>query len=153
MKARVLACWWGFTFIGIAKFLGGFKEKPEEDKKPEEIYKRLNILFQKNHYGFHTRIMADFDLLLESVLNEKFIDDSTKYYDDPVTSKEIEDMELGLKSDFAESDIRHLLRDADDGHHASAKCMRYPGRFGTNYEKSDNLSIYKVHPKGVIPKV
>jgi hypothetical protein len=35
--------------------------------------------------------MADFDLLLEAVLNERFIDDSTAYYDDPVTTVEIAD--------------------------------------------------------------
>ena len=40
--------------------------------------------------------MSDFDLLLEAVLNERFIDDSSAYYDDPISSKEIEDMETGL---------------------------------------------------------
>eukprot|EP00349_Pseudokeronopsis_sp_Brazil_P000115 CAMPEP_0202957752 /NCGR_PEP_ID=MMETSP1396-20130829/2146_1 /ASSEMBLY_ACC=CAM_ASM_000872 /TAXON_ID= /ORGANISM="Pseudokeronopsis sp., Strain Brazil" /LENGTH=97 /DNA_ID=CAMNT_0049675427 /DNA_START=328 /DNA_END=621 /DNA_ORIENTATION=- len=97
--------------------------------------------------------MSDFDLLLESVLNERFIDDSSAYYDDPVNQKEIEDIELGLNSDFAEADIKHLIRDKDDGHHGAAKCMRYPGRFGTNYEKSDDLSVYKVLPKGQKPLV
>ena len=95
--------------------------------------------------------MSDFDLLLEAVLNEKFIDDSTAYYDDPVTTKEIEDMETGLNSDFAEDDVRNLVSDKSHGHHDQRKCMRYPARFGTNYEPTDNLSIYKVHPKGVKP--
>ena len=92
--------------------------------------------------------MSDFDLLLEAVLNERFIDDSSAYYDDPITSKEIEDMELGLQSDFSTADMRHLNKDKGDGHHSSEKCMRYPARFGTNYAPSDDLSIYKVHPKG-----
>ena len=61
--------------------------------------------------------MSDFDLLLEAVLNEKFIDDSTAYYDDPVTTKEIEDMETGLNSDFAEDDVRNLVSDKSHGHH------------------------------------
>ena len=92
--------------------------------------------------------MSDFDLLLEAVLNERFIDDASAYYDDPITSKEIEDMELGLASDFSDADVKHLLKDKDDGHHGGKKCIRYPGRFGTNYEKSDDLSVYKILPKG-----
>ena len=110
-------------------------------------------IFQKNQYGFHTRIMSDFDLLLEAVLNERFIDASTAYYDDPITSKEIEDMELGLQSDFSDADVKHLIRDKGDGHHDGVKCTRYPGRFGTNYEASDNLSVYKILPKGQKPIV
>ena len=97
--------------------------------------------------------MSDFDLLLDAVLNERFIDDSSAYYDDPVVSTEIADMEAGLNSDFAEADVRHLLREKGDGHHASKKCLRYPARFGTNYEASDDLSVYKVMPKGVKPLV
>ena len=92
--------------------------------------------------------MSDFDLLLEAVLNERFIDDSSAYYDDPITSKEVEDMELGLQSDFSNADVKHLIRDKGDGHASGVKCTKYPGRFGTNYEPSDDLSIYKVMPKG-----
>lgn len=97
--------------------------------------------------------MSDFDLLLEAVLNERFIDDSSAYYDDPITSKEIEDMEQGLQSDFAEADVKHLLKDKSHGHHDLKKCVRHPARFGTNYEPSDDLSIYKVVPKGQKPIV
>mmetsp|Transcript_17953 Transcript_17953/g.17145 ORF Transcript_17953/g.17145 Transcript_17953/m.17145 type:complete len:99 (+) Transcript_17953:9-305(+) len=46
--ARVLAFWWGFTFCAMAKFVIQFKQKPEEDKKPTEVYNRLNTIFQKN---------------------------------------------------------------------------------------------------------
>lgn len=105
-------------------------------------------IFQKNKYGYHTRIMSDFDLLLEAVLNEKFIDDSTTYYDDPVTTKEIEDMEMGLNSDFSEDDVKNLVSDKSAGHHDSKRTMRFPGRVGSNYDATDNLSVYKVHPKG-----
>ena len=35
--------------------------------------------------------MSDFDLLLESVLNEQFLDNSVLYYDDELTATEIED--------------------------------------------------------------
>ena len=97
--------------------------------------------------------MSDFDLLLEAVLNERFIDDSSAYYDDPVTSKEVEDMELGLQSDFATSDVKHLIRDKSDGHHENVKCLKHPARFGTNYAPTDDLSVYKVLPKGVKPLV
>ena len=92
--------------------------------------------------------MSDFDFFLEAVLNERFIDDSSAYYDDAISSKEIEDMELGLNSDFSEQDVQHLLRDKNDGHHSGKKCLKYPARFGTNYQPSDDLSVYKVFPKG-----
>ena len=97
--------------------------------------------------------MSDFDLLLEAVLNERFIDDSSAYYDDAITSKEIEDMELGLQSDFSTADVKHLLKDKDDHHGGGVKCTRYPGRFGTNYQASDDLSVYKILPKGQKPVV
>jgi hypothetical protein len=87
--------------------------------------------------------MSDFELFLEAILNEKFIDDSTLYYDDALTSKEIEDMEAG----------RHLLHDKDEGHHESFKSLMRPGRVGTNYGASDDLSCYKILPKGVHPRV
>ena len=94
--------------------------------------------------------MSDFDLLLEGVLNERFIDESTTYYDDPVVAKEIEDMEQGLNGEFADDDIKNLLK--DKSHHASrGKTVRYPGRVGSNYQKSDDLSCYKVHPSGSKP--
>lgn len=44
--------------------------------------------------------MSDFDIFLEAVLNERFIEDSTNYYDDPVVAKEIEDQEAGLVHDM-----------------------------------------------------
>ena len=96
--------------------------------------------------------MSDFDLLLQAMMNEKFLDDSTLYYDDPITSKEIEDMELGLNGDFSEADIKHLNRDKSGGHQDSATCMRYPARYANNYAPTDDLSIYKVMPRGQIPK-
>jgi hypothetical protein len=80
-----MATVWAFTFFAVAKFFIGFKQKEEEDKRPQEVYNRLISIFQKNKYGFHTRIMSDFDLLLEAALNERFLDDSSGYYDDPVT--------------------------------------------------------------------
>jgi hypothetical protein len=77
--------------------------------------------------------MSDFDLFLEAVLNEKFIDDSTLYYDDALTAKEVEDMETGLAGDFAHQDVKHLVKDKIDDNHASFKSLRRPGKVGTNY--------------------
>ena len=81
---RVMAFWWGITFFAMCKFFINFSARVVEDKKPQEVYNRLISIFQKNQYGYHTRIMSDFDLLLEAVLNERFIDDSSAYYDDPI---------------------------------------------------------------------
>jgi len=144
---------YGLTFIAGVKFVAGFSAKVTPDEVGAEGYHRLISIFTKNQYGYHTRFMSDFDLFLEALFNEKFINDSTLYLDDPGTSKEIEDMEAGLNSDFAHSDVRHLVHDKEEGHHESFKSLRYPDRIGTNYERSDNLSCYKILPKGVKPLV
>ena len=146
-----MACIWGLTFCGSIKFLLQFKTKEEENPKEAEVYNRMVSIFQKNKLGFHTRIFADFDLFLEAVLNERFIDEACAYYDDPITQKEIEDMESGLNSDFSVGDVKHLLKDKAGDHHALSKCSRYPDRMGSNFAKSDDLSVYKVMPRGQKP--
>ena len=118
------------------------KEPATTDK---EVYYRLQSIFSKNQYGYNTRFMSDFDLLLEGVLNERFIDESTAYYNDPVVSSEVEDMEKGLNGEFADEDIRNLLKDKG-AHGAGESTFRYPGRVASNYKASDDLSIYKTHP-------
>ena len=145
---RVMANLWGITFIGIVKFLLSFKEKEAEDSVPAEMYNRLQTIYSKNKFGFQTRIMSDFDLMLEATLNERFIDEATGYYDDPIFQKEIEDVELGLSGDMSESDVKHANRDPDAGHGGGALCAKHPDRWPSNYAKSDALSIYKVLPKG-----
>ena len=143
---------WGVTFFAGLKFLMNFSKTETADNTQQEIYNRLNSIFAKNKYGYNTRFMSDFDLLLEGVLNERFIDESTLYYDDPIVTKEIEDMEQGLNGDFAEADIKNLLKDKS-GHHGGApfKALVHPGRIGSNYQRSDDLSCYKVHPVGTKP--
>ena len=127
-----------------------FSGTTEKNPKEAEVYFRLNSIFMKNKYGYNTRFMSDFDLLLEGVLNVRFIDESTLYYDDPSVSKEIEDMELGFQDEFAESDIKNLLK--DKSHHGEpGKVVHYPDRVGSNYPKTDDLSCYKVHPSGSKP--
>ena len=129
--------------IGLTKF----SAQPEEDKKGAEVYHRLLSIFGKNRYGYHTRFMSDFELFLESILNEKFIDTSTLYYDDPNVTKEIEDQEAGLMGDFSDQDVKHLLHDRSTGSHDHQILIRYPGRAGDNYDLGDQLSCYKILPK------
>ena len=117
----------------------------EDERRQHAVYARLHTLFRKNKFGYHTQITNDFDLLLEAMLNEKFVDASTLYYDDPNTQKEIEDVESGLNGDMTESDIANLLKDRK-GHPAREKCFRYLARFGTNYDRTDDLSVYRVVP-------
>ena len=136
---------WGFTFFAGLKFLGSFSADVKVDPASSEIYMRLQSIFNKNKYGYNTRFMSDFDLLLEGLLNERFIDESTLYQEDPSVAKEIEDMEAGLSGEFSEADIKNLTKDKSS-HGDETKVVRYPGRVGTNYVRSDNLSCYKVHP-------
>ena len=100
-----------FTFFAAVRFGIGFSAPVEKDPMQTEIYFRLNSIFAKNKYGYTTRFMSDFDLLLEGALNERFVDESTLYYDDEAVGVEIEDMEAGLNGEFSEDDIRNLLKD------------------------------------------
>lgn len=144
---------WGLSFFAGLKAAIGFSSIEKPDEAGAEGYNRLLTILSKNKYGYNTRFMSDFDLFLEALFNQRFIDESTLYYDDAVTEKEINDMEAGLNGDFSKSDVRHLLKDRDAGHHESFKALRFPDRVGTNYAKSDDLSCYKILPKGVKPVV
>ena len=142
---------WGFTFCSVIKLGLGFTTQSEEDKHGNEVYNRLISIFQKNRYGFHTRIFSDFDVLIEIILNQKFVDQCSSYYDDPISIREIEDHELGLYTDFTEQDIKHLVKDKDHSHPgAGAVVLMWPSRVGTNYPKSDDLSCYKILPKKTV---
>lgn len=138
---------WGLSitcaFMGLSRFVS----KEEENKTDKEIYYRLLSIFSKNKYGYHTRFMSDFDLFLEAILNERFSNDANSYYDDPMIEKEIADQEAGLVHDHSDSDVRHLLRDKEHGHHGNFVSYRYPDRVATNYDKGDQLSCYKILPK------
>lgn len=148
-----MAAFWGITTFAIVKFGMGFTQVKEEDKLAQEGYHRLLTVFSKNKVGYHTRIMSDFEIMLEAMLNERFIDESTLYYDDPNTAKEVEDIELGLVNDVSRADLRNFLHDSDHSSHDSYKSLRFPDRVGTNYEKGDTLSCYKILPKGQKPVV
>ena len=101
---------WGLTVFAGLKAAIGFSEQEKPDDVGAEGYNRLLTILSKNKYGYNTRFMSDFDLFLEALFNQRFIDESTLYYDDVTTEKEITDMEAGLNSDFARADVRHMLR-------------------------------------------
>jgi hypothetical protein len=133
--------------------LTSFTAVPKADAFGAEQYDRLVSVFSKNKFGYHTRFMSDFELFLEAMLNERFIDESTLYYDDKMTTLEIEDIELGLNGEVSNADVRHLNRDRSNDDHESYVAYYYPDRVGTNYEASDALSCYKILPRGQKPLV
>ena len=144
---RVAGALWSLTLCAAFKASLGFSEEPKsKDIENEENYRLLSI-FSKNKYGYNTRFMSDFELMLESVLNEQFLDNSVLYYDDELTATEIEDQELGLAGDFSQADVQGLLHDKSSHDHESFKAVRFPDRVGTNYPKGDALSCYKILPK------
>ena len=61
-------------------------------------------------------------------------------------------MERGLNSDMAHEDIRNMLSDKGGAHHGEPKCFVHPANHSLNYDKNDELSVYKVLPKGVKAK-
>ena len=137
------------TFLAGAKFIGNLTVVPDKDDKAivNEGYFKLRSLFSQNKFGYNTRFMSEFDTFLEAVLNERFISESTDYYQDEVVSQEIEDVENGLVGDFAMADIKNLLKDHEEHDHSAFKSLRHPDRVGTNYPKDDSLSCYKILPK------
>mgnify|MGYP001002036977 CR=1 FL=1 len=135
------------TFVALVKAAYGFSSVPEKDVVGKEEHFRLLSLFSKNKYGYNTRFMSEFELFLEAVLNEKFIDDSTSYYQNELTNTEVEDMEGGLVGEFSQQDMANLLHDVSSADHENFKALRYPDRVGTNYPKGDALSCYKILPK------
>ncbi len=144
---RVAGALYTVTLIGAIKAALAFTTPPEsKDFENEENFRLLSI-FAKNKYGYNTRFMSDFEYLLESVLNEKFLDNATLYYDDEMTATEVEDQESGLAGDFAPADVAGLLHDKSHADHDSYKAVRHPDRVATNYPKGDALSCYKILPK------
>jgi hypothetical protein len=149
----VLGFFWSLTVLGMIKGATNFSEKKSENPAQKEGWHRLLTIHSKNKYGYHTRWMSDFDIFLESMLNEQFIEDSPKYYADVFTSKEIEDQETGLSGDMSHADVRHMNHDKHEDHAEPFKCTANPDRCATNYPKSDALSCYKILPKGQMPHV
>ena len=82
---RIVSFIWGLTALSFIKFFFNFSKKEDKASYETEVKGRLYTIFQKNKYGYHTRIMNDLDMLLEALLNEQFINDSIAYYDDLYT--------------------------------------------------------------------
>ena len=91
--------------------------------------------------------MSDFEVFLQAVLNERFLDESVAYYRDEMRQTEIVDQESGLAGDFAASDVQNLIHDYEEHSHEPFKALQWPDRVGTNYAKGDELSCYKIKPK------
>ena len=149
----MLGFFWSLTCLGVVKGLFGFSALPEDKSVQKEGYHRLISIHSKNKFGYHTRWMSDFDLFLESMLNERFLEESSNYYEDHFISLEIQDVESGLNGDFSRADVRHMQKDRGGDHHDSFKCTRKPDRVGSNYDKGDALSCYKILPRGEMPRV
>ena len=66
-----------------------FSGLPKDKSVESEEYHRLLSIFQKNQYGYNTRFMSDFELFLETALNEQFLDNSVAYYKDEVVATEV----------------------------------------------------------------
>ena len=144
---RIAGALWSITLMGAVKAAYSFSAAAEDKSFENEQNFRLVSIFAKNKYGYNTRFMSDFELFLESVLNEKFLDNSILYYDDEMTATEVEDQEAGLAGNFSPSDVAGLLHDKQSHDHSSYKALVYPDRVGTNYPKGDALSCYKILPK------
>ena len=86
---RVAGALWAVTVIGAAKFYFGFSSLPASTEVADEETFRLISIFSKNKYGYNTRFMSDFDEFLQSALNDRWIADSTAYYNDEAVSVEI----------------------------------------------------------------
>ena len=142
----------GFTTFSILRAAFSFSSAPTKNEIEKEQYYRLQTIFAKNAYGYRTRFFHDFDIFLECVFHGQFLDEAIAYIEDNTTAKEIEDQEGGLEGDFANQDLRNSNKDMPAPHGSPDLCLAHPARSGTNYPKTDDLSIYKVHPKGYIPK-
>lgn len=100
-----------------------------------------------NKYGYRTQNFANFDLALACLMNEKYFEENIDYFSDEIVSKEVEDQQNGLAGDQSMQDLRYLIHDKHDDHHERFKCLQWPDRVGSNYEKGDQLSCYKILPK------
>ena len=82
---------WGLSFLCIGKSSLNFTAVPTVDTLQTEGYHRLLTIFSKNKYGYNTRFMSDFEVFLDAVLNERFLDESVAYYRDEMTGLEVQD--------------------------------------------------------------
>ena len=75
----------GLTFWGAVKGLfklNGHATSEVKDEFRDEQYRRLNYHFKKNKFGFNTQVFADFDMMIEVALNDKFFNNILDYQND-----------------------------------------------------------------------
>ena len=82
---------WGLSVTCAFMGYTNFSQQAADKSLETETYYRLLSIFSKNKYGYNTRFMSDFEIFLEAVLNERFLDESVAYYQDELTSREVED--------------------------------------------------------------
>lgn len=103
---RAIGMLYTITLVSAILATQNFSSPKPAKPVEEEQYYRLLSIFAKNKYGYNTRFMSDFEIFLEAVLNESFLDNSTAYYQDELTATEVEDMESGLAGEFAPADVQ-----------------------------------------------
>lgn len=67
---------WVATCIAAVSACFKFSAQAVEDEELNASYHSLVTIYNKNRYGYPTRIMADFELYLEAALNQRFLDSS-----------------------------------------------------------------------------
>lgn len=67
---------WVSTCVCATYALFKFSAQKIEDEELNASYHGLVTIYNKNRYGYPTRIMADFELYLEAALNQRFLDSS-----------------------------------------------------------------------------
>ena len=82
---------WGLSVLTAFSGYSNFTQIAGADEVENEKYHRLLSIFSKNKYGYTTRFMSDFEVFLQAVLNERFLDESVAYYRDEMTGLEVQD--------------------------------------------------------------
>ena len=82
---------WGLSILTAFSGYSNFTQIAPENDIENEKYHRLVSIFSKNKYGYTTRFMSDFEVFLQAVLNERFLDESVAYYRDEMRGTEIID--------------------------------------------------------------
>ena len=82
---------WGLSVLTALSGYSNFSQTSPDKSLETEKYHRLQSIFSKNKYGYTTRFMSDFEVFLDAVLNERFLDESVAYYRDEMTGLEVQD--------------------------------------------------------------
>lgn len=82
---------WGLSVLTAFSGYSNFSQITPANDIENEKYHRLLSIFSKNKYGYTTRFMSDFEVFLQAVLNERFLDESVAYYRDEMRQTEIVD--------------------------------------------------------------